>query len=910
MKRTCVFVLTIICGILSISYEANSAPTVASNLDVEVYVNLNFQPGTISTDAQDNIYVGNFSVSTGRIIKVSATTKQATNFGGSIPDPDAVIVDRTGTIGSAGSILVGGVTSGGGRITSISSGGSTTSILYQGGCLGNIQSFAFDSTGRLFTANFNKGTVCVIESGIVSQFIGPVGNNISTISTDPDNNVYISWGGTTKKYDALGALVDANFAVGNPFAFGPVGPFYGLLISRGGSIFAIDPNTKQETFIISGVFVRGITFNSAGDLLIADLSGQDKILRVFSRATGPLPVVSECLEIEEYAIFNSGRPGAISFDAQDNLFVGNFNIPGADAEAVKIFKVSSIDQSVSLFGSAISDPDAVIVDLNGTVGTSGSILVGSSPGKITQISSDGLSTSTLFQGGCLGNIQDWKFGTDGRLYIPNHVSSSGAGNVCVISNGTVSELIPAVGENLTSIAVDPSNNVYLSWNGFIRKYNSSGTILDSTFSTGTAVGYGPAGIFEGLIVNRIGSTLVINTITKEERFIAIGATGYVAFNSLGEMFVSQIGRRRVLRISLDPLACALCCISGVGSVSGSIIADCPSDGTGLLGVEVDAYEVGTGDLVGNTVTDEFGNYQIDSLVSGDYTITVVTPLGYTTSVDEIGVTVTAGGIATANFSLSCVEITTNPRAGGFWKHQVGVATGGRGNAKIDAATLCSYLDMIAAHFNTNEINQVIVYVPPLSGVCADKLQAAKELLNLKGNVSMTSRAKQQLTALLLNVAAGYISQTEIISADGATVTQAITYCDNLIDDPSGDHEKSKTICDDINNNIQVGAGVIPLSTVNIAYRNAIRPDEYALLQNYPNPFNPATEISFHLPEAGEVIIEVFNIRGQQVTTLIDAKLESGFHSVSFDGSTVASGIYFYRLTSGEFIETKKMLLLK
>ena len=192
MKRTCFFVLTIICGILSISYEANSAPTVASNLDVEVYVNLNFAPGTISTDAQDNIYVGNFSVSTGRIIKVSAATKQATNFGGSIPDPDAVIVDRAGTVGSPGSILVGGLSSGSGRITSISAGGGTTSILFQGGCLGNIQRFAFDSTGRLFAANFGERTVCVIESGIVSQFIGPVGDNITRLSTDPNNNVYIS----------------------------------------------------------------------------------------------------------------------------------------------------------------------------------------------------------------------------------------------------------------------------------------------------------------------------------------------------------------------------------------------------------------------------------------------------------------------------------------------------------------------------------------------------------------------------------------------------------------------------------------------------------------------------------------------------------------------------------------------
>lgn len=242
-------------------------------------------------------------------------------------------------------------------------------------------------------------------------------------------------------------------------------------------------------------------------------------------------------------------------------------------------------------------------------------------------------------------------------------------------------------------------------------------------------------------------------------------------------------------------------VEQVGSVSGVVLANCPSLGTGLIGVAVDAYEVGSGDLVDSAVTDNSGIYQIHSLASGDYTITIVTPLGYTAAADEITVSVGGGAVAVADFSLTCVDIIANSRTIGFWKHQLGVALGGKGKGQVDAATLCSYLDMIAGHFNSNEINQVIVYVPPLSGVCSDKLQVAKDLLNLKGNVSLTARAKQQLTALLLNVAAGYISQTEIISADGATVSQAITYCDNLIDESSGDHEKAKSICDDINNNI-------------------------------------------------------------------------------------------------------------
>ena len=236
--------------------------------------------------------------------------------------------------------------------------------------------------------------------------------------------------------------------------------------------------------------------------------------------------------------------------------------------------------------------------------------------------------------------------------------------------------------------------------------------------------------------------------------------------------------------------------------------------------------------------------------------------------------------------------------------------GGKGNAQVDGATICGYLDMIEAHFNSNEINEVVVYVPPLSGVCADKLQVAKDLLNLKGNVSMTSRAKQQLTALLLNVAANNISQTEVISADGATVSQAITYADNLIDDPNGDHEKAKTICDNINNNIQIAAGVIPLSTQVIAYRLGLVPDQYGLAQNYPNPFNPTTIIAFSLAKAGNTRLEVYNITGRKVGTLVDSYLESGLHSATLDGSKLSSGIYLYRLIADEYVETRKMLLLK
>jgi len=93
------------------------------------------------------------------------------------------------------------------------------------------------------------------------------------------------------------------------------------------------------------------------------------------------------------------------------------------------------------------------------------------------------------------------------------------------------------------------------------------------------------------------------------------------------------------------------------------------------------------------------------------------------------------------------------------------------------------------------------------------------------------------------------------------------------------------------------------------------PERIVLHQNYPNPFNPTTTISYSLPKAARVRLEVFNIKGQLIKILNDTNQDSGDHSVLWNGKdmnnkSVASGVYFYRLTSPELIQTKKMLLMK
>jgi phosphodiesterase/alkaline phosphatase D-like protein len=88
------------------------------------------------------------------------------------------------------------------------------------------------------------------------------------------------------------------------------------------------------------------------------------------------------------------------------------------------------------------------------------------------------------------------------------------------------------------------------------------------------------------------------------------------------------------------------------------------------------------------------------------------------------------------------------------------------------------------------------------------------------------------------------------------------------------------------------------------------PDSYSLGQNYPNPFNPVTTIRYGLPQRSMVNLTLFNALGQQVRQLVSGEQEAGFHDVKFDGSGLASGVYFYRVRAGSFVESRKLILLK
>ncbi len=94
--------------------------------------------------------------------------------------------------------------------------------------------------------------------------------------------------------------------------------------------------------------------------------------------------------------------------------------------------------------------------------------------------------------------------------------------------------------------------------------------------------------------------------------------------------------------------------------------------------------------------------------------------------------------------------------------------------------------------------------------------------------------------------------------------------------------------------------------------NSEIPQEYRLYQNYPNPFNPTTKIKFQISgtSAAQTFLSVYDLLGREVATLVNEQLQPGTYEVDFDGSNYPSGIYFYKIISGEYSAVKKMIMLK
>ena len=152
----------------------------------------------------------------------------------------------------------------------------------------------------------------------------------------------------------------------------------------------------------------------------------------------------------------------------------------------------------------------------------------------------------------------------------------------------------------------------------------------------------------------------------------------------------------------------------------------------------------------------------------------------------------------------------------------------------------------------------------------------------------------------------YIFLLETSQPDTLSNILSLIYCEPCINPQEGDiysHYITKPF--------YAGDSVF-FSTQNITavLDDDYQPEEFSLEQNYPNPFNPSTKIRFQLPARTYVRLEVYDILGSRISTLINKEMSAGTYEAEFDGRRFASGVYIYRIQAGSFVSSKKMLLVK
>lgn len=366
-----------------------------------------------------------------------------------------------------------------------------------------------------------------------------------------------------------------------------------------------------------------------------------------------------------------------------------------------------------------------------------------------------------------------------------------------------------------------------------------------------------------------------------------------------------------------------------GSLNGYVTVA----GVGLPDISIDLAD-SYGSVISSTETDEQGHYSFNSLLNGNYVISIVVPLGFTAN-SETEVVSVRGLAHGFDFELTNLQITPQQRSRSYWSHQLLKALQNKPQ-DYSLAMFANFTNLINQHFNNNPINPVDFYQVPQPASDADSLEVLQKLLHMINTSAdeplMQRLAKSELMALMLNVVSGKVSQTHIASRDGSTISQVITYCDMLVNDeitPANDggpgcgspwlrYIRASFILALANSNLKVPSGMIPANVAQILYRQGSSnqlPTAFALKQNYPNPFNPSTTIAFDLPKSQRVSLEIINVLGQKVVTIVDTEMPAGSHEIAWDGRDangvqVPSGVYLYRLKADSYTETRKMMLLK
>jgi hypothetical protein len=226
-----------------------------------------------------------------------------------------------------------------------------------------------------------------------------------------------------------------------------------------------------------------------------------------------------------------------------------------------------------------------------------------------------------------------------------------------------------------------------------------------------------------------------------------------------------------------------------------------------------------------------------------------------------------------------------------------VAVGSGCDAVLENTILSFSLLGNAIYCYDTTTNAVLSYCDVFGNYGGDWVGCIEDQLGVRGNISVNPnyRNNAQRDFRLKSVACGYSSNSPCIDAGDPNILDSLLDCDWGLGTTRSD----------------MGAyGGGDSVIVGIGEQEPVIPAVFMIFQNFPNPFNPATTIEYQLPRSADVTLEIFDILGRKVQTLVEGQREPGPHRVVWDAGEYPSGIYFYRLRAGDLIETKKMVLLK
>ena len=261
-------------------------------------------------------------------------------------------------------------------------------------------------------------------------------------------------------------------------------------------------------------------------------------------------------------------------------------------------------------------------------------------------------------------------------------------------------------------------------------------------------------------------------------------------------------------------------------------------------------------------------------------------------------------------------------------HLAALVNDGSANVQIQTGTLRNSTERTTINFSatTNPISQgeisVVVHRTLIDSTVGSEMVFDFEVINTS-DAAQTVFAVRTVNSLPVNWQSSLCFGESCFPPNIDSVATAQPFGDPL--EPGDTLFTSLHVAaleNDGTANIQIQVGTLRNSTertiidfiasaaVSSVTRVGSQADDYNLSQNYPNPFNPSTKISFGIRKAGNVDISVYNVLGNKIITLFNGYKPAGEYSITFDGSNLSSGVYFYKIVSEGFVQTKKMILEK